>query len=190
MKEDDEISIDISRLNAKKRPTQEFHDDDHSHLDKSTRNENPQKGKEVFTRISITIPQSQLKKFDDILENVGYNNRSEAIREAIRLFCLQKSRQHELEGYLIGTLALIYNHHNKELLFEKTDLEHIYDYLILSSMHIHIDVNYCLELIAIHGNDKEIKEFISKLLKIPKIETVEFIPLLKVPEHNKKEHHH
>jgi len=57
-----------------------------------------------------------------------------------------------------GAIVLIYDHHRKDLLNKITDIQHNYQNVIISTQHIHLDHDNCLEIIAVRGNPKEVKK--------------------------------
>jgi CopG family nickel-responsive transcriptional regulator len=69
-----------------------------------------------------------------------------------------------LEGKEVaGSIVLVYNHHKRELVAKLTDIEHDFHNIILSSQHIHLDHENCLEIIAIKGTPSEIEELRNRL---------------------------
>ena len=65
-------------------------------------------------RFGVSMEQSLLKEFDSLCKGKGYSTRSEAIRDMIRNLLVEKEIGHEnTEG--VGTLTLVYNHHQREL---------------------------------------------------------------------------
>lgn len=59
---------------------------------------------------------------------------------------------------MAGAIVLIYDHHRKDLLNKITDIQHNYQNVIISTQHIHLDHDNCLEIIAVRGNPKEVKK--------------------------------
>lgn len=43
-----------------------------------------------ITRAGVTFPPDLLKDFDEIIAKIGYESRSKAIQDAVRLFVLEK----------------------------------------------------------------------------------------------------
>ena len=54
-------------------------------------------------------------------------------------------------GDVAGAITLIYDHHRKDVLGKVIDVQHDDQDLIISTQHIHLDLNNCLEIIAIKG---------------------------------------
>ncbi|MEA3254806.1 MAG: ribbon-helix-helix protein, CopG family, partial [Candidatus Altiarchaeota archaeon] len=65
--------------------------------------------KENVTRIGVSLPPGLLEKFDLMIRDMGYANRSEAIRDAVREYIL-KNELREGKGEGVGVISIIYNH--------------------------------------------------------------------------------
>ena len=108
-----------------------------------------------------------LNKFDKLIENKGYKNRSEAVRDLVR-DALVKQVWEDNNQYVAGSILIFYDHHQKNLIEEITDIQHDYHDQILGTMHFHIDKHSCLELIIIKGKANELQllsdQIISMLL--------------------------
>ncbi len=117
-----------------------------------------------LVRVAVSIDEKLFKRFEELIEKRGYVNRSEAIRDLIRAALIEESLKED--NFAFGTITLVYDHYQKELSEKITDIEHGYLDNIISTMHIHIDHNHCLEVIAVKGKVKEIKELADKLLTL------------------------
>ena len=109
-------------------------------------------------RISITVPKKFLEAFDKSLEKFGYAKRSEAIRDAMRDFFKDKIIDED-ENLMVNAFIIIaYNHHQRGLLDELTDVEHHSNVQIYSSMHVHVSEDNCSEVIALSGKVSQVKK--------------------------------
>lgn len=118
-----------------------------------------------IVRFGVSIPQELLDKFDQIIEEKGYVNRSEAIRDLIRDFIVR----HEWEvgdEEVAGTITMLYNHDEAEVVKELLDLQHDYLEEIVSSLHVHMDEHNCLEVVIVKGKAHRIKEIADRLLSL------------------------
>lgn len=103
-----------------------------------------------LSRIGVAIDSDLLKKFDDLIATRGYTNRSEAFRDLIRDELVEKAWQTP-ETPVVGTLTLVYNHHVRMLSDKLTDMQHDHFEHILSTLHVHLDHDNCLEVLIIRG---------------------------------------
>lgn len=117
------------------------------------------------SRIGVSLPKNLLDKFDSMTEGMGYANRSEAIRDAVREYML-KNELREETGERIGIVTLIYDHHAHGVSEVLTDLQHNYTEEIKSSIHFHLDKHNCMEIIITRGESKRIKEIKDKLTAV------------------------
>ena len=58
---------------------------------------------------------------------------------------------------MLGVLSLIYDHHDKELIYRLLDLQHRYHVNVLCSTHLHLDHDSCLEVIVIRGKADQLE---------------------------------
>jgi CopG family nickel-responsive transcriptional regulator len=113
-------------------------------------------------RFGISLDKDLLDEFDRLINNKSYSNRSEAFRDLIRQELVKKEWQEGKE--IAGAITLIYNHHKRELLNKITDIQHNFQKLIISTQHVHLDHNNCLEIVAVKGSPKEVQK-LSDMLK-------------------------
>lgn len=107
-------------------------------------------------RFGISLDKDLLDKFDQIINDKNYSNRSEAFRDLIRQELVKKEWQEGKE--VAGAITLIYDHHKRELLNKITHIQHDFQKLIISTQHIHLDHNNCLEIIAVKGSPREVQK--------------------------------
>ncbi|MBN1354119.1 MAG: nickel-responsive transcriptional regulator NikR [Candidatus Omnitrophica bacterium] len=114
-----------------------------------------------LVRFGVSLEETLLKAFDGHIKSKSYKNRSEAIRDLIREDFVKKQWRENRK--VAGTITLVYNHHQRELVNALTELQHRYNNLIVSSHHVHLDRHNCLESIVVKGNAYNIKELADKL---------------------------
>lgn len=107
------------------------------------------------------MPKDLIDKFDRLLKDKSYSNRSEAFRDLIRQELIKKEWADG--GEVAGAITLIYDHHKRELINKLTDIQHDYQTVIISTQHIHLDHNNCLEIIAVKGHPKKAQELADTL---------------------------
>jgi len=62
-----------------------------------------------------------------------------------------------------GTITLVYDHHKRGLVQKLTSLQHEYHSIIISTQHIHLDHDNCLEVIIVRGEAHALDQLASKL---------------------------
>ena len=112
-------------------------------------------------RFGVSLEKELLEKFDRLIKVKKYPNRSEAIRDLIRENLVKREW---IEGKEVaGAITLVFDHHKRELVNNLTDIQHDFHTLIISSQHIHLDHDNCLEIIVVRGKPIEVRELADKL---------------------------
>jgi len=117
---------------------------------------------EKLARFGISIPEELLKAFDEYIERKHYANRSEAIRDLIRQKLVEEEWRESKEE-VVGVITYLYDHHKRELTDKLIEIQHDYYDKIITTQHIHVDHNRCLEAILVRGKANEIKDLADKI---------------------------
>ncbi|MDZ7392443.1 MAG: nickel-responsive transcriptional regulator NikR [candidate division KSB1 bacterium] len=117
----------------------------------------------MLTRFGISLEAELLERFDKMIAEKGYTCRSEAIRDLIRDALVQREWEKEA-GERVGTITLIYDHHLRELPERLTELQHRYTGQIISTMHVHLDHDNCLEVLAVRGEAQVVRNIADQLI--------------------------
>jgi len=114
-------------------------------------------------RFGISMDSKLLQRFDRLITKHGYANRSEAFRDLVRDRLVREEWEEEnLET--IGTITLIYDHHKRDLTETLTEHQHQQHESIISTMHVHLDHDNCLEVLAVKGKAKNIRKIADDLI--------------------------
>ncbi|MBN2008783.1 nickel-responsive transcriptional regulator NikR [candidate division KSB1 bacterium] len=116
-------------------------------------------------RFGISIEQSLLTKFDDLIQSRSYENRSEAIRDLIRKELVGEQWQ-QPNAAAVGTITIIYDHHVRELTEVLTSIQHDHETAIIASTHVHLDHHNCLEVIIVKGKTSDIRTLADQLISL------------------------
>jgi len=114
-------------------------------------------------RFGISIDERLLKRFDTLIEEKGYINRSEAIRDLIRNALVEEEWAKE-NREAVGTVSLVYDHHTRDLSDKLTEHQHSHHKEIISALHVHLDAHHCLEVVVLKGKAKNIKKLAEELI--------------------------
>ena len=118
---------------------------------------------EEIVRFGVSMDSRLLKQFDKYINQKGYANRSEAIRDLIRSNLVEEEWEVGT-GETVGTITIIYNHHKRELTDTLTNIQHKYHASMISTMHVHLDSHNCLEVLVVKGKAREIKIIADRLI--------------------------
>ena len=116
-----------------------------------------------LSRIGVAIDSDLLDRFDQHIAKRGYTNRSEAFRDMIREDLVEHASESP-EARVIGTVTLVYDHHVRMLSDRLTDLQHDAHHIILSTLHVHLDHDNCLEVIVVKGKSSEVRRVADALI--------------------------
>jgi len=117
-----------------------------------------------LVRFGISLEKALIEKFDCYIKERNYSNRSEAFRDLIRQELIKKEWQDGDD--VAGAITLVYDHHRKDLLNKITDIQHNYQKEIISTQHVHLDHDNCLEIIAVRGKSSEVRRLADTLKSI------------------------
>lgn len=115
-----------------------------------------------LVRFGVAMESSLLVRFDQLIEGRGYENRSEAIRDLVRKAL--DTDAWEAGGRVVAAVTLVYDHHVRELTERLTEIQHDFGDRIVSTLHVHLDHDHCMEVIAAKGPAPEIKRLSERLL--------------------------
>ena len=115
-------------------------------------------------RFGISLEKKLLDEFDILIKRKNYSNRSEAFRDLIRQELVKEEWAEGSE--VVGAITLVYDHHKRELVNKLTDIQHDFQGTIISTQHIHLDHDNCLELIAVRGAPADISKLADTLKSV------------------------
>jgi CopG family nickel-responsive transcriptional regulator len=116
------------------------------------------------TRFSISLEEELLKELDEFSDENSFSNRSQAVRNLIEKYIVEKKWQ--CNNVVAGAIVLTYEHHKKDIITKSNDIQHIYFDVILSTQHFHLNEEVCLEIVAVKGHANVLTELADKLISI------------------------
>ncbi len=116
-----------------------------------------------LSRIGVAIPGTLLDQFDSLIEQKGYSSRSEAFRDMIRSELVERSLTNP-EQQTVGTVTLVYDHHIRQLNDKLTGMQHHHYHQIVSTTHIHLDHDNCLEVVILRGTAAGVQKVADALI--------------------------
>jgi CopG family nickel-responsive transcriptional regulator len=122
----------------------------------------PQKMK--VTRFSVSLPPPLVEKLDKTWRSMRYENRSKAIHDAVRSFITEFEWMQKDSGRITGAVLVLYYLDKPGLLDEITKAQHKFKNAISSTLHVHLEENKCLEIIAVEGSVQEIRSLAQSLM--------------------------
>jgi CopG family nickel-responsive transcriptional regulator len=115
-----------------------------------------------LVRFGVAMDAELLSRFDAHLEKKGYSTRSEALRDLVRAELVEAHASHG--GNVVGTLTLVYDHHVRELSERLNEIQHDLGERVVSTLHVHLDHDHCLEVIVLRGPSAALKNAADRIL--------------------------
>lgn len=114
-------------------------------------------------RFGVSTDERLLDRFDTLIAEKGYVNRSEAVRDLIRN-ALVEDEWSQGDMQAVGTVTLVYDHHSTDLSDKLTEHQHSHHEEIISTLHIHLDHHNCLEVVVLKGVARKIQRIADALI--------------------------
>jgi CopG family transcriptional regulator, nickel-responsive regulator len=114
-------------------------------------------------RFSVSMEPSLLRELDGFLARKGYKNRSQGVRDIVRARFVQEEWETGNE-ITVATVNIVYDHHRRELLERLAHLQHQRLDRIVSTLHVHLDHEHCLEVLVLRGPGRELKALGDELI--------------------------
>ena len=117
-------------------------------------------------RFTISLDSPLAVSFDRFIAERGYANRSEAVRDLLRAELergLQSQQNAPQALHCVASLSYVYKHHERELGERLTAMQHEHHDLTLSTLHVHLDHEHCLETMLLRGPSHEVRAFADRV---------------------------
>lgn len=115
-------------------------------------------------RITVTVDDGLLAQFDAYMKRNGYGNRSEAFRDIVREKLEGDRLTRGEAAHCVGCLTYVYDHHARELAGRLTREQHEHHDLSLSTLHVHLDHDTCLETTVLRGPTEAVRAFANTVI--------------------------
>lgn len=116
-----------------------------------------------LVRFGISMEAPLARQFDKLLRRRGYGSRSEALRDMVRRELVRQQWEND-QAEAVGTVTLVYDHHVRELADRLTDLQHAQHELVVSTTHVHLSHETCLEVIVVRGRARDVQRLADRLI--------------------------
>jgi CopG family transcriptional regulator, nickel-responsive regulator len=118
----------------------------------------------MIQRFSTSIESDLLERFDRSLVGRQYATRSEAVRDLIRKALIEK--EWEAGEEVVGVVTLVFDHHRARLQDRITEIQHAFHDLVISTTHVHLDHDNCLEVIIVKGRSESVRTMADQLTAV------------------------
>lgn len=125
-------------------------------------------------RFGVSMEANLLCKFDLLIQQNEYLNRSEALRDLVRNALIEQTWEKD-DQIVAGNILIFYDHHKRNLSDELAKIQHGMYQIIMSTTHLHLDHTNCLEIIIVKGKAKEIQTLSNKLSSLRGVQYSDFM---------------
>jgi CopG family nickel-responsive transcriptional regulator len=119
-------------------------------------------------RVTVTIDDDLLDAIDALCQRKGYQSRSEALRDIVRSELSRASAEAaEIPGddeICHATLTYVYNHETRALASRLTTNHHHHSDMSISTTHVHMDHDNCLEVSILRGPVAKLQVFADSVI--------------------------
>jgi CopG family nickel-responsive transcriptional regulator len=115
-----------------------------------------------LVRFSVSLEADLLAEFDRYCREGRFATRSEAIRQLLR----ERLTTHAWAcdaADAAATLTLVYDHHKTHLADRLLELQHRHNDMVVSTLHVHLDHDHCLEVIVLRGRAGALQQVAAEL---------------------------
>jgi len=116
-----------------------------------------------LVRVSFSLDKHLHDQFERMADERGYKNRSEFLRDLLREHLVQEEWEKDQEA--VGTVTLVYDHHQRQLAAKLIDVQHDHHDLVLATTHVHLSHDLCAETIMLRGHASKIRTMADLLRK-------------------------
>ena len=118
----------------------------------------------IRTKFGVYIPPDLMKELDEIMKSMGIDNRSKFLQEAVRAYIIEN--KWITAKNVVGAFSILYNHEVGDVDKELTDVQHDFLDVIIATMHVHLDKEKCMLLMAVRGPNERVRELLGRIHKI------------------------
>jgi CopG family nickel-responsive transcriptional regulator len=115
-----------------------------------------------IVRFSVSVENDLLEKFDRFCKEERFATRSEAVRQLIRDTLTRRAWVGQSKE-AAGTLTLVYDHHRAQLRDKLLQVQHDHTANVVATLHVHLEHDLCLEVIALRGPADELQRIAAQL---------------------------
>ena len=121
-------------------------------------------------RISISLPEAVFRELDQLVEERGWESRSQAISVMVTQAALEH-REDKGDTLMAGTITIVYDESKGNLLQQLAELERRYLDEVISSLHVQLENDHRIEVLLVQGPARELQTIADELLVLKGVKT-------------------
>lgn len=117
------------------------------------------------TRLSISLPESLADSLDQMVQERGFESRSQAVCEMVWEH-LTQHKQDMGNATMAGTVNLIYDRMSQDCGSMIAGIQHRYLRECIASLHVQLEQDLTMEIILVQGHGKRLRKVANDLLAV------------------------
>jgi CopG family nickel-responsive transcriptional regulator len=114
------------------------------------------------SRISMSLPYELLRELDRMVNERGFQSRSQAISDVLHQSLIEHKRERGAD-LMVGTVTLVYNNAINGLQRELAQLQRRHIDEVISSLHVHLMHRQTMEVILVQGPVRTLQKIADEL---------------------------
>ena len=115
-------------------------------------------------RVTLSLDDELAEQFDQWAERHQYGTRSEAFRDLLRGRLEAEELAQGGDRECAAAVSFVYDHHERQLASRLTEAQHAHHDICLSTLHVHLDHDNCLETTVLRGPMDAVMQFAESLI--------------------------
>lgn len=138
-------------------------------------------------RISLSLPGEVLRGFDALVEERGFDSRSQAVGELISRE-LDRHASSDGKQIMTGTIVLVYEHSRGDLKRRLADIQYEHIAEVISSLHVLLENEHTMEVVLVQGKARKLRSIANELITCKGVKsgsmtlTASLMPQIQYPE--------
>ena len=119
---------------------------------------------EHVQRITVTLDDDRVAELDEIIRTRGYQNRSEAIRDLTRSGLKEAILDASGAEDCVAAVVYVFDHSARDLSKRLVGTFHDNHQLVLSTLHVHLDHDHCMEATVLKGKSAQVQAVANQII--------------------------
>jgi CopG family nickel-responsive transcriptional regulator len=115
-------------------------------------------------RFGVSLDKEIMDDLDNFVAENHFPNRSQGIRSLIEKYTVD--RKWQCDNEVAGAIVIVYDHHHRNIDQDINAIQHDYHHLILSTQHVHLTHETCLETIVVRGRANELTSLADQIIAL------------------------
>lgn len=115
-------------------------------------------------RFGVSLDREIMEELDQYVKTNNFPNRSQALRSLIEQYAIEQ--KWHCDNEVAGAIVIVYDHHRRNIDQEINEIQHDCHHLILSTQHVHLNHETCLETIVVKGKASELTRLADQIITL------------------------